>query len=83
MSNYQFELNRDGVRQIMQSAEMKVVLEETAQHIAQNAEGDYKVDTITGRRRANAEVSCASAQTYYDNLKNNTLLKAMASTRRG
>lgn len=83
MSNYQFELNRDGVRQIMQSAEMKAVLEETAQHIAQNAEGDYKVDTITGRRRANTEVSCASAKTYYSNLKNNTLLKAMASTRRG
>lgn len=83
MSNYQFELNRDGVRQIMQSAEMKAVLEETAQHIASSAEGDYKVDTITGRRRANAEVSCADAKTYYENLKNNTLLKAMANTRRG
>ena len=83
MSNYQFELNRDGVRQIMQSAEMKAVLDETAQHIASSAEGEYKVDTITGRTRANAEVSCASAQTYYDNLKNNTLLKAMANTRRG
>mgnify|MGYP004698871909 FL=1 len=83
MSNYQFELNRDGVKQIMQSAEMKAVLDETAQHIASGAEGEYKVDTITGRTRANAEVSCASAQTYYDNLKNNTLLKAMANTRRG
>lgn len=83
MSNYQFELNRDGVKQIMQSAEMKALLEETAQHIASSAEGDYKVDTMTGRTRANAEVSCASAKTYYDNLKNNTLLKAMANTRRG
>lgn len=83
MSNYRFELNRDGVRQIMQNAEMKALLDDTAQHIARSAEGDYKVDTITGRTRANAEVACASTETYYDNLRNNTLLKAMANTRRG
>lgn len=83
MSNYQFELNREGVKQIMQSAEMKTILDETAQHIASSAEGDYKVDTMTGRTRANAKVSCASVRTYYDNLRNNTLLKAMANTRRG
>lgn len=67
----------------MKSAEMKAVLDETAQHIAESAEGDYKVDTLIGRTRANAEVSCASAKTYYDNLRNNTLLKAMCNTRRG
>ena len=83
MSNYQFELNRDGVRQLMKSAEMKAVLDEMAHHIAESAEGDYKVNSVTGRTRANAEVSCASAKTYYDNLHNNTLLKAMSNTRRG
>ena len=83
MSNYKFELNRDGVKAIMKSAEMKAILDETAQHIAESASGEYKVDSMTGRTRANAEVSCASAETYYDNLRNNTLLKAMANTRRG
>lgn len=83
MSNYQFELNREGVKQLMKSAEMKAVLDETAHHIAQSAEGEYKVDTMTGRTRANAEVSCADAKTYYENLRNNTLLKAMSKTRRG
>lgn len=83
MSNYQFELNREGVKQLMKSAEMKAVLDETAQHIASSAEGDYKVNSMTGRTRANAEVSCASTKTYYDNLRNNTLLKAMSNTRRG
>lgn len=83
MSNYQFELNREGVKQLMKSAEMKAVLDEMAHHIAENAEGDYKVDSMTGRTRANAKVSCASAKTYYDNLRNNTLLKAMRKTRRG
>ena len=83
MSNYQFELNREGVKQLMKSAEVKAVLDEVAQHIAESAEGDYKVDSMTGRTRANAEVSCASAKTYYDNLRNNTLLKAMSNTRRG
>ena len=83
MSNYKFELNRDGVKAIMKSAEMKAILDETAHHIAESAEGDYKVDSLTGRTRSNAEVSCASTETYYDNLRNNTLLKAMASTRRG
>ena len=83
MSNYRFELNRDGIKAIMKSAEMKAVLDETAQHIAENAIGEYKVDSMTGRTRANAEVSCASTETYYDNLRNNTLLKAMSNTRRG
>lgn len=83
MSNYQFELNREGVKQLMKSEEMKAVLDEMAHHIAESAEGDYKVDSMTGRTRANAEVSCASAKTYYDNLRNNTLLKAMSNTRRG
>lgn len=82
MSNYKFELNREGVKQLMQSAEMKAVLDETAHHIAERAEGDYKVDTRIGRTRANAQVSCASVATYYDNLKHNNLLKAMTSTRR-
>lgn len=67
----------------MKSAEMKAVLDETAQHIAESAIGEYKVDSMTGRTRANTEVSCASTETYYDNLRNNTLLKAMANTRRG
>lgn len=83
MSNYRFELNREGVKQLMKSAEMQAVLEETAQHIADGAEGEYKVNALTGKTRANAEVSCADAKTYYENLRSNTLLKSMASTRRG
>lgn len=82
MNSYRFELNREGVKQLMQSEEMRALLDETAQHIADSAEGAYKVDTRTGRTRANAEVSCADAKTYYENLRNNTLLKAMSSTRR-
>lgn len=82
MNSYKFELNREGVKQLMQSAEMRALLDETAQHIADNAEGAYKVDTRTGKTRANAQVSCADAHTYYSNLKHNNLLKAMASTRR-
>ena len=83
MSNYKFELNREGVKALMKSAEMQAVLEETAEHIAEGASGEYKVNTLTGKTRANTEVSCADAKTYYNNLRNNTLLKSMASTRRG
>ena len=73
----EFELNSDGVRQLLKSAEMKRVCQTHAQRIANRAGTGYEVDTYTGSNRVNASVSTATADAYRDNLKNNTLLKAV------
>ena len=76
-TKFTFELNPAGVRELLRSAEMKSVCQSHAQKIAARAGTGYEVDTYTGSNRVNASVSTATAEAYRDNLKNNTLLKAV------
>lgn len=75
---FRIELNPEGVRELLQSPEMEAVCREHAEAIAARAGGDgYSVTTHTGRTRVNASVYAASAKAKRDNMKNNTLLKAV------
>jgi len=76
------ELNSDGVRELLRSPEMNGICTELAQGIAQRAngmgaDGGYSVSSYTGTNRVNASVYCATREALRDNLKNNTLLKAV------
>lgn len=81
MSNFRFELNRAGVRELLQSSEMQGVLREASENIRSNAEGmtglEYRSDVKVGKNRAVATIAADSAKAYYDNLSHNTLLKAL------
>lgn len=80
MANYRVlhvELNSAGVRELLQSAEMAAICREHADKIAARAGSGYEVTTYTGRTRVNASVHVATQEAYKDNLKNNTLLKAV------
>lgn len=77
-NHFRFELNEDGVRELLKSAEMKSVCESKAKAIAGRAGSGYEVDTFTGKNRVNASVYTATEAAYRDNLKNNTLLKAVS-----
>lgn len=80
---FEFELNREGVRELMKCAEMQKILKETGASVVSNcAEGEYKMDMYIGKNRANVKVSADDAPTYYKNLKHNYLLKALGSSRR-
>ena len=72
-----FKLNRAGVREIMLSQEMAEICKEEAERIAQIAGDGYSVDTHVGRTRVNASVGAETTKAYWDNLRNNTLLKAL------
>ena len=74
---FHFELDSDGVRQLLKSAEMRSVCQNHANRIAGRAGEGYEVDTYSGRTRVNASVYAATDKAYRDNLKNNTLLKAV------
>lgn len=77
MSKNKFKLNRSGVRALLQSNEMQAVLEQQASAIRNRAGVGYKQDTYVGKNRANAMVWADTHQAKRDNMKNNTLLKAV------
>lgn len=81
MAKFKFELNRQGVRELLQSSEMRSICSQAADQVARNAGSGYEVSVVTGRNRVNARVSPANAEAYYRNLKNNTLLKALGGIR--
>ncbi|MEI4413927.1 hypothetical protein ACLMK5_05025 [Streptococcus anginosus] len=77
MSNMKFKLNRTGVAELMKSSAMQTVLTKHASNIKNRCGDGYEQDIHIGRNRANAMVSAKTRKTKKDNLKNNTLLKAV------
>lgn len=75
MSDFKFVLNREGVRELMQSQEMVDVLTEYATQVAARAGEGYSV--YIGKTRANVSVVADTDEAYQDNLDNNTLEKAI------
>lgn len=77
MGKIRIELNRQGVRELLRSSEMAAVCRGHADQIAARAGSGYEVTTHTGKNRVNASVHVATEEAYRDNMKNNTLLKAV------
>ncbi len=77
MSKMKFKLNKPGVRELLKSAEMQALLEEKATGIKNRCGDGYEQDVYVGRKRANAMVYPSSYEAAQDNLKNNTILKAV------
>lgn len=75
MSDFKFVLNRDGVRELMQSKEMQDVLVEFAGQVAERAGDGY--DVYIGTNRANVSVVTATEEAAADNLDHNTLEKSI------
>ncbi|MGL9911640.1 hypothetical protein IGJ01_001039 [Enterococcus sp. AZ089] len=61
----------------MKSNQMQGVLEEKATGVRNRAGEGYKQDIYVGKTRANAMVYADTYQAKKDNMKNNTLLKAV------
>lgn len=77
MSKIKFELNRDGVRALMQSPEAQALILEKAEQIRDRCpDVGYEADVKVGKTRAVAMVKAATYEARQDNLENNTLLKA-------
>lgn len=77
MANIRIELNRSGVRQLLQSAEMAACCEEVARGALGKCGPGYEMDSMVGKTRVNAMIYTATAEAADDNLKHNTLAKAV------
>lgn len=77
MSKVKFVLNRQGVSQLLKGKEIQGVLESYGTDIKSRAGEGYDMNSRVGKTRANTMVYADSMSAKRDNLKNNTLLKAM------
>lgn len=77
MSRYKIELNQSGVRQLLRSDEMKAMLKAKADAAVKSCGDGYASGNYIMPTRAVARVSAVSIKTKLDNLKNNTILKAL------
>jgi hypothetical protein len=77
MAKNTFKLNYKGVGELMKSEAMQAVLNEYATNIKNRCGNGYEQDIYVGKSRANAMVKATTHQAKRDNLKNNTILKAV------
>ena len=81
MSKIKFELNREGVRALMRSAEMMEICQNAADQALQILGLGYTSDARTGKNRVNVAVSAETPKAYNSNLKHNAILKAVGSVK--
>lgn len=78
MSNLKFKLNSAGVRALLKSKEMSAVLNQIGDNILNKCgENGYEKTLYIGKNRANVSIKASTKKAIKDNLKNNTLLKAV------
>ena len=76
-----FELNRDGVRKLLQSSGARKVCEGAAHQALETLGPGYGSDTRIGKNRVVVEVSPQAPEAYYDNKRHNSVLKAVRSVK--
>lgn len=72
-----FELNRQGVRELLNSQDMERVLESYAKGITARAGEGYRSGAYQGSDRVKVNVWPDTPDARRDNIENNTLLKAV------
>lgn len=81
MSKVKIDLNSPGVRALLRSPEMQAVLKDRADTVKDRCGDGY--EAYVAPTRAVAVVETVSKKAYDDNSANNTLLKAVSSSRSG
>ena len=73
----EFELNRAGVRELLQSQEMMSICKGYADNAVSKLGEGYESSAMTGRNRVNASVKAVSYKARKENHRDNTILKAV------
>lgn len=77
MAKVRVELNREGVRELLRSQEMMNICSEYANNALNNLGNGYEVTTHTGSNRVNAEIAAVTYAAKSENLKTNSIVKAV------
>lgn len=76
-NNVKFELNREGVKELMQSKEMMAVCRQYADAAMSSLGSGYEVSEMVGKTRVNVQIEAATFRARQENLQNNTILKSL------
>lgn len=80
MAEVRFELNRQGVAELMKSSGMQEIISSYETKVLSACPNiGYEASTRIGKTRAVGIVKAASAHAYYENRKNHTLQKALGA----
>lgn len=77
MSNVKFELNPEGVGELLRSKEMMDICSDYANSALARLGNGYEVTTRTYQKRVVAKVAAKSFAAKRENLKSNSILKAV------
>ena len=81
MGDFKFKLNRQGVRELMRSAEMQAICNDYADLAMQSLGKGYEVSTHVGKNRVNTQIAARSYQAKKENAKSNMILKALGGVK--
>jgi hypothetical protein len=79
MDKIEFKLDYQGVHELLTDKGLCDDLQEIGEEVASRAGSGYTADSQIGRKRVHTFVRASTTGAYYDNLTNNTLLKALQS----
>ena len=74
-----FELDKNGVIELMKADEMKSICKEYADNAVARLGDGYEANVYDGKNRCNASVYATTPATQKDNLENDTIFKAVLS----
>lgn len=77
MGKIEYEMNYAGIGELLKCAELCDGMQAIGDSIAARAGDGFVADTQVGKKRAHTFVRATTTSAYYDNLRNNTLLKAL------
>lgn len=81
ISNLKITLDRKGVRELLKSQEMMNICTEFAYRAQSHLGEGYAVTYMTGKNRVNASIFAETPEAQKENLKNNTILKALGNVK--
>ena len=77
MAKMKFELNPQGVRDLLKSNEIAEICINYAHDALGRLGAGYEVNTYLGEKRFNAEIEAVTFEAKKDNLENNSILKSL------
>lgn len=77
MSSSNIELFSSGIQELMKSDEVIEELQKHADEIVSKCSGNYETSQYVGKSRANVSIYTTDKDTFFRNLHNNELLKAL------
>lgn len=77
MSKINVQIISKGLFELMKSEEIQDTLQNEADKVVSRCKGDYDTDVYVGKNRANASIVTRDKKTFFKNLRDNELLKAL------